>query len=209
MQQPELERSRVMLDLLESVDRDSGQSQRSMASQFGVALGLVNAYLKICIKKGYVKVRRMPAQRYAYLLTPKGISEKSRLTLVMLSNQLELFRRARADYSEVFANAKALGWTRIVLVGATELAEISAICALEAEIEIAAILDPALTAQRFIGLQVVSRLEDVPGAFDGVLITDVLAAHLKYAAAVAQLGKDRVLGPIQLGFAPVSKERAA
>src|SRR5438874_12922271 len=105
MQQHDLARSKMMLDLLESVDRESEQSQRTMAVRFGVALGLVNAYLKICIKKGYVKVRRMPAHRRAYLLTPKGFAEKSRLTVLLLSKQLEQFRRARDDYAQVFAEA--------------------------------------------------------------------------------------------------------
>src|SRR2546430_7096111 len=97
---------------------------------------LVNAYLKICIKKGYVKVRRMPARRRAYLLTPKGLAEKSRLTVLLLSNQLELFRRARADYAGVFADARARGWRRGGLVRASDFAGNSLICAREAEVGI-------------------------------------------------------------------------
>jgi len=73
-----------MLGLLESVERGGEQSQRRLASELGVALGLVNAYLKRCINKGLVKVSEAPARRYAYYLTPHGFTEKSRLTVEYL-----------------------------------------------------------------------------------------------------------------------------
>ena len=63
MQRQKIEPSHIMLGLLESVDRDGGQSQRARASEFGVALGLVNAYLKRCVRKGLVKVKEAPARR--------------------------------------------------------------------------------------------------------------------------------------------------
>ena len=71
---------RIVLSLLNSVD-DGAQSQRRIAEELGIALGLVNAYLKRCVKKGLVKVSQAPARRYAYYLTPQGFAEKSRLTV--------------------------------------------------------------------------------------------------------------------------------
>src|SRR6266481_9000272 len=91
------ERTRIMLGLLESVERGGEQSQRRLASELGVALGLVNAYLKRCINKGLVKVSEAPARRYAYYLTPHGFTEKSRLTLEFMSYSFTLFRRAKTD----------------------------------------------------------------------------------------------------------------
>src|SRR5690349_10529744 len=75
---------RLVLGLLTSVEVDGARSQRRIAAELGVALGLVNAYLKRAVKKGLVKVGHAPAQRYAYYLTPKGFSEKSRLTIEYL-----------------------------------------------------------------------------------------------------------------------------
>jgi predicted transcriptional regulator len=88
---------RIMLGLLQSVERDGGQSQRRLAAELGIALGLVNAYLKRCIKKGLVKVSEAPARRYAYYLTPHGFAEKSRLTVDYLSYSFSLFR-SQAEY---------------------------------------------------------------------------------------------------------------
>src|SRR3982751_5896209 len=95
------EKMRIMLGLLESVERGGEQSQRRLASELGVALGLVNAYLKRCVNKGLVKVSEAPARRYAYYLTPQGFAEKSRLTVDYLSYSFSFFRTARADCAEV------------------------------------------------------------------------------------------------------------
>jgi DNA-binding MarR family transcriptional regulator len=198
--QGDSESSRVVLELLEAIERQGEQSQRAMADKFGVALGLVNAYLKICIKKGYVKVKRLPPRRYVYMLTPKGMSEKVRLTLLLLSRELHSFRRARADYREACDAARARNWRRVVLIGASELAEISALCALETGIEIAAVVDGDLAAERFIGVPVVPALADIPGPYDGALITAVRESHSVYRQATALLGAERVIAPAFFGF---------
>src|SRR5262245_40717266 len=75
------ESNRIRLGLLESAERDSAQSQRRLAAGLGIAVGLVNIYLKRCVKKGLLKMTEAPARRYAYYLTPSGFSEKARLTL--------------------------------------------------------------------------------------------------------------------------------
>ena len=89
------ESSRIMLGLLDAVEQDRAQSQRLLASELGIALGLVNAYLKRCVKKGLVKVRSAPARRYAYYLTPQGFAEKSRLTVEYLSYSFAFSARPR------------------------------------------------------------------------------------------------------------------
>jgi DNA-binding MarR family transcriptional regulator len=80
------EDERIVLDLLTSVEQDGKRSQRRIAAELGIALGLVNAYLKRCVKKGLVKVHDAPARRYAYYLTPHGFAEKSRLTVQYLTD---------------------------------------------------------------------------------------------------------------------------
>src|SRR5712692_3825163 len=91
------EKTRIILGLLDSVERGGAQSQRRLASELGIALGLVNAYLKRCVRKGLVKVSQAPARRYAYYLTPQGFAEKSRLTVEYLSYSFGFFRQAKAD----------------------------------------------------------------------------------------------------------------
>src|SRR5216683_4403589 len=127
----DVEQTRIVLGLLEYVGRGGEQSQRRLASELGIALGLVNAYLKRCIKKGLVKVRQAPARRYAYYLTPNGFTEKSRLTIEYMSYSFTWFRRAKTDCVAAFTVARERGFGRIALLGASDLAEIAAICALD------------------------------------------------------------------------------
>src|SRR5205809_3395513 len=109
------ESSRIMLGLLDAVEQNRAQSQRLLASELGIALGLVNAYLKRCVKKGLVKVHDAPAHRFAYYLTPHGFAEKSRLTVQYLSDSFSFFRAAKSDCTRVLDAAKASGFSRLVL----------------------------------------------------------------------------------------------
>jgi DNA-binding MarR family transcriptional regulator len=198
----EAEEARIILGLLESVERDSAQSQRRLASEFGIAVGLVNAYLKRCVNKGLVKVRQAPARRYAYYLTPQGFAEKSRLTVEYLSYSFSFFRRARADCTAILETARDRGWKHIALVGVSDLAEIAAICALESGVAIAAVVDAQTEQKRFVGTPVYASFDAVPAAFDGVIVTDLKTAEETFKAAAARLGAERVLAPALLGVSP-------
>jgi DNA-binding MarR family transcriptional regulator len=196
----EPENARIVLGLLESVERDGGQSQRKLASDLGIALGLVNAYLKRCVKKGLVKVGQAPPRRYAYYLTPHGFAEKSRLTVEYLSTSFSFFRRAREDCSSVLKIARARGWNRMALVGVSDLAEIATICALEQGITIVAVVDANSQTDRFVGTPVVKTIAAVPGGFDALVVTDLLATRESVQAVVAELEAGRVLVPALLGI---------
>jgi DNA-binding MarR family transcriptional regulator len=67
----------IVLSVLTSVERDSAITQRKLAHDLGIALGLANAYLRRCVRKGLVKMRQVPINRYAYYLTPQGLAEKA------------------------------------------------------------------------------------------------------------------------------------
>jgi DNA-binding MarR family transcriptional regulator len=194
----ELEKTRIMLGLLESVERGEGQTQRRLSSELGVALGLVNAYLKRCVNKGLIKVSEAPARRYMYYLTPRGFAEKSRLTVEYMSYSLSLFRQAKNDCAAALETARGRGFAQIAIVGASDLAEIAVICALDRGVTIAAIIDGQSELQRFAGVPVVKSYDDL-GALDAVIVTDIVATAATVEAAVARLGPGRVLVPALLG----------
>lgn len=198
----DIDDSRIVLGLLEYVERGGEQSQRRLASELGVALGLANAYLRRCVKKGLIKVRHAPARRYAYYLTPHGFAEKSRLTFEYMSRSLELFRRAKADCTAAFDTARGRGQMRIALLGASDLAEIAAICALDGGIAVAAVVDAATPAERFAGAPVCRDLDALAPPPDAVLVTDMGNAIATVHAAVAKFGAERVLVPALLGIDP-------
>ena len=193
------ENERIVLDLLTSVEHDGERSQRRIAAELGIALGLVNAYLKRCVKKGLVKVHDAPARRYAYYLTPRGFAEKSRLTVQYLSDSFSFFRLAKADCARVLDAAKARGFSRVALAGKSDLAEIAILCAVEAGVTIVAIVDPRSDDRQFIGVDVVKSYADVAGKFDATIVTDVTGPQTSFDAAITTCGVDRVLAPTLLG----------
>jgi DNA-binding MarR family transcriptional regulator len=196
----EPDNARIVLGLLESVERDGAQSQRKLASDLGIALGLVNAYLKRCVKKGLLKIGQAPARRYAYYLTPHGFAEKSRLTVEYLSSSFSFFRHAREDCSAVLKVAHARGWNRVALFGVSDLAEIATICALEQGITIVAVVDGKSGNERFVGTPVVPSIAAVPGGFDALVVTDLQATRDSVQAVAAALDAGRVLVPALLGI---------
>jgi DNA-binding MarR family transcriptional regulator len=210
IQRPAVEDDKIILGLLESVERDGGQSQRRLASELGIALGLVNAYVRRCVKKGLVKVRAAPTRRYAYYLTPQGFAEKSRLTVEYLSHSFSFFRQARVECARVLVDARRQGWSRVVLAGVSDLAEIARICALEEGIEIISVVDPNASVATFVGLPVVASFDAVQGSFDVVVVTDLRAARQMYDYAAKHVAADRILVPSLLGLVIVpAKDRAS
>ncbi len=198
----EHENERIVLGLLSSVETDGARSQRLIAAELGIALGLVNAYLKRCVKKGLVKVHDVPARRYAYYLTPQGFAEKSRLTVQYLSDSFSFFRKAKSDCTRVFEEAAARGLARLVLAGKSDLAEIAILCAVEAGATVVAIVDSRSERGRFVGVEVVASYSDVEAGFDAIIVTDVARAQSAYEQAVEASSRDRVLVPALLGLRP-------
>jgi DNA-binding MarR family transcriptional regulator len=207
----------ILLRLLSSIERDSAITQRKLAGHLGIALGLANAYLRRCIRKGFVKVTRVPLNRYAYYLTPQGFTEKSRLTADYFSASLNFFRRARGDCRALLAQCASDGWSRIALYGASDLAEIAVLSAGETGIEVVCVIDEDKPGRRLAGRPIVTNLEAAQiaagaGGLDGVIVTDTTAPQQRFeallaSAAASSLAPGRVLAPdllaISLGAMPV------
>lgn len=193
--QRDSDQSRIVLDILESVHRDGECSQRSRASEVGIALGLVNAYLKFCIQKGYLKAKKIPARSYQYMLTPKGFMEKSRLAMSRLSDSLDFVRGARAEYALVFEEAQARGWKNVVIVSASSLAEICTLCALERDIRVVSIVDRKAGEERMLGVPVHRSFAEIGEGFDGAILADIQNPADSIRWALSEIGPERLLLP--------------
>ena len=188
------------LELLAAVEEKADITQRTLAQQMGVALGLTNAYLKRAMAKGLIKVRQAPARRYMYYLTPQGFAEMARLTREYLSDSFHVVRRVRGECDDLLRQAAARGWRRVVVVGASDLAEIATLSARDYEIELVAVVEPGRNAGRFAGLPVVRSLAEA-GAFDAVLLTEIGAPQAAYDALLAEVLPERILCPRTLRVA--------
>jgi DNA-binding MarR family transcriptional regulator len=197
---PERE-EQLVLELLDAVGERSDLSQRHLASRMGVALGLANSYLRRCIRKGLIKISEAPANRYLYYLTPKGFSEKGRLTAKYLSSSFAFYRRAGQSCVQAFERCAANGWPRVLLCGDSDLAEIALLRATETPVGVVGIYDRLSTRARFAGKPVWHEFGAVNG-YDACLVTDLATPLATYEDLTGRVAQERVLVPDILGIAP-------
>ena len=191
--------AKITLGLLNAIEENSAVTQRSVARDLGIALGLANAYLRRCVRKGLVKVTQVPANRYAYYLTPQGFAEKSRLTAEYLTVSFRFFRRARQDCAASFEECLARGWRRIALAGTGDLGEIAFLCASDLPVAVVGFLDPAAAQSRFLGLPVAAGPDGL-APFDAVIVTDFRDPQATFEALIRTFPAERVLAPTLLGI---------
>jgi EPS-associated MarR family transcriptional regulator len=94
-------RDELRLRVLRALEANPELSQRQLAAELGVSLGGVNYALKALIGRGFVKAdnfRRSGSKvAYLYVLTPKGIAEKSSLATAFLGRKLEEYEVLRQE----------------------------------------------------------------------------------------------------------------
>ena len=83
----------IHLNLLRKIEENPKYTQRELSKEMGVSLGKINYCMKKLIEKGSIKLsnfsRNPNKVGYIYLLTPKGIEEKTRLTFEFLKIKIE------------------------------------------------------------------------------------------------------------------------
>jgi DNA-binding MarR family transcriptional regulator len=182
----------MTLRVLSAIEGNSGVTQRSLARELGIALGLTNAYLRRCAAKGLIKVAHIPARRYAYYLTPQGFAEKSQLTARYLSNSLAFVRLAKDQCDLALAECEKEGWRRIVFAGAGDIADISALCARDRDVAVLGIVDPNMPSAPHANPPVAARISDFE-TVEAAIITDCRAPQAAYDRVAAEFRRERIL----------------
>jgi len=142
--------------LLSEISGSEQLSQRELARRLGIALGLVNSYLKNLVAKGFVRVTSFPKNRYAYLLTPTGFAEKSRLAYQHLSYFTGLYTVARQDYLKLFRKLASEGVKGVAFCGIDEVAEVAYLSLRETGLDLELAMDAEAAGRKFMDKPVVS-----------------------------------------------------
>lgn len=180
--------------LMAELEEGEPISQREIAGRLGIALGLVNSYLKTLVAKGYVTIKSMPRNRFAYLLTPRGFAEKSRLAYLHLSNYHKLYRITRQDSLAMFKALHAKGVREVAFCGVDDYTEITYLSLREAGLELATVMDEQ-SAGNFISYEVVSLEEGARTPCHIVITSLARAAQLKDALQRLGVDRARILAP--------------
>jgi DNA-binding MarR family transcriptional regulator len=174
--------------LLDEISKNEAITQRDMSTKLGVALGLVNSYLKNLASKGYITISGIPRKRYRYYLTPKGFSEKARLTYHHLHNFTSLYRVARRDFLRLFRGIKESGAAEsVVFCGVDEVAEIAFLSLSEAGLKLRAIVDDEKAGKIFFG-HTVLKTSEAPGAGGDLIVITSFRNGAKLKAGLIKAG---------------------
>ena len=77
---------------LKKIENNPNYSQRDLANELGFSLGKLNYCLKALKVKGFIKIKNFKKNpnkiNYLYVLTPRGLSEKTKLTINFMKNTL-------------------------------------------------------------------------------------------------------------------------
>ena len=107
-----MNRKDIHLDLLRKLEVNPEYTQRELSQEMGVSLGKINYCMKKLIEKGWIKLSNFGHNpnkaSYIYLLTPKGIEQKGRLTISFLKIKLEEYEMLKNEINKLEHDAQKL-----------------------------------------------------------------------------------------------------
>ena len=161
------------LRLLEALHGDQRITQRRLSTKLGIALGLTNLYLKRLVRKGYVKCVTVPRNRMRYLVTPRGIAEKTRLTYEFMEQSLRSYRETRQHLRRALEEAVRDGCTNIAIYGTGEPAELAYISLKELGLEPVTVFDIKKAGPSFLGMPVRPLSEHTSVDYDLMIVASL------------------------------------
>jgi DNA-binding MarR family transcriptional regulator len=182
--------------LLSEVADEQPVSQRELAKRLGIALGLVNSYLKNFVTKGYIRIKNYPQNRYAYLLTPNGMAEKARLAYQHVNYFTSLYTVTRQDYLVLFRELAERGVTQVAFCGVDEVAEIAWLSLQEAGLELVEVMDEEYSGRSFMGRGVVPLMRGCLAGHRWFIVTSLKrASQIRSRLLDMGVSGDMILSP--------------
>jgi len=169
--------------ILEEISEDQSVTQRKLSQKLGMALGLTNLYLKRMVKKGYIMVDTMPRNRIIYNLTPKGITEKSKLTYEYMKYSFNFYKDLRSTLNKGFLAIEKEKASRVVFYGAGEIAEIAYLSLQETTLDLVGVVDDFKVGKNFFGRRVEPAELIKNYVYDRVVITGLASKEKIYEKA--------------------------
>jgi hypothetical protein len=166
--------------ILDHLDAGRPVSQRSLSGDLGIALGLTNLLVRRMMRQGWIRLVRVPPNRYRYFLTPAGLAQKARMSRAYLAHSVQFYTEARDRIRQTFDTVSAnwelfggAGAKAVVFFGGGEIAEIGYVCLQDSDLRLRGVVDDGRTRPFFgIPIHPVDALEEtaLAGETFGVLI---------------------------------------
>jgi len=168
------------LTILTAVAENDRLTQRHLARELGVAVSLANLYVRRLAMKGLIRIINFRPNRIRYVLTAKGIAERSRLTYAYMCRTFERYREARQALKDALHPLAGDGHKRIAFYGTGEAAEVGYLCLKEIGLDLSAVFDGGEN-ETFLGLPVRPLGELVSGDFDKIVVTSFTSQEVTEA----------------------------
>src|SRR4030043_2066547 len=163
------------LRLLEELERNPVISQRKLSHRFGIALGVTNACIKRMARKGFIRIRDINPRRIGYYLTPKGMLEKTRLTIHLISFRVQHYSELKKAIASKLLEMQRDGMQRIVFYGVSDEMEVAYITLQGVNLKLVGIVedDDKVTTRIIFGYEIepVSQVQELKP--DCILITSL------------------------------------
>ena len=105
-------------EVLSHLQENKTTTQRKLSKQTGLSLGAVNLLLKKMVRKGLIKMEKLNARTVRYILTPRGMQEKSRLTYRYVRNSYRQIKKINQFLDYLIAEwGPDLGDKPVVILG--------------------------------------------------------------------------------------------
>lgn len=196
--------------MLEALEQEATLTQRTLSLRLGIALGLTNLYLKRLVRKGYVKCVTVAPNRLMYMVTPRGVARRVRLTYEFMKYSLDFYRDVRTHLRQTLPSD--LGERRrVAIYGTGDAAELVYLLLKDVGAELVAVFDVD-DSRQFLGLPVLDIRQHEQVTYD-VMVLAVLEKPAKERKRVLGCGvpadKLLVLQPQAAQLAPAERSRHA
>ena len=183
------------LRVLELVEERDRITQRGVATELEIALGMANALIKRLVHKGYIKVKDAPSRRYKYYVTPEGFIEKGRLVSKYIANSVKFFGEVRRDYEMIASEVSARQSTGVCCVGTGEVMEIAQMVFAAHNIAVVCVLD----VLAYEGEQHFQSFRDIPNEIASqiacLVITETRRPYKVFEILTSTEGDKEILAP--------------
>ena len=192
MNNHEIKKDDMTLNVLSAVDADSQITQRSLAAELGIALGLTNAYFKKCVDKGLVKIKQIPKKRYSYYLTKKGFTEKARLSAEYLKYSFNFLKNTKVECEKIIKICIDNNNLSIVLSDKSDFAEILILSALDTKVDIIGVLGDE--ENKYCGKKVIKSLKNIHKV-DAIIMTKLEDSNSRFDCLKKKYKKYNIIIP--------------
>jgi DNA-binding Lrp family transcriptional regulator len=171
------------LMLLEAIEKDGNQSQRELAGKLDISLGQVNKIIKELSVEEIIKNVKFENKGVKYIVTPKGIREKAKLTLSYFSHSVLYYRDIKRRLRRVLSNLENSQILELLIYGAGDICEIACTLIKEKSCFKVNVIDDAKAGTKICGTTVQSEADIGDVICDAIVImqlenTDLLRKKL-------------------------------